>query len=404
MTSKRGVVTGLICVAMALIAYYAWNLSFFEYESNIYTTTADRLFTLDYVARLSPLLLIGLLSAIGIVLCVVVRGRMRRRDPLYGSFASKVGVRASGPAAGTHTAGAHVAGTRIAGRRPSAFMAVRWICMAGSFALMVFGGILLGTRFAQVSIPVLSCPANMSQLTEATCYYLAHLDELAALPWTGIAAYVLSTLAFVLVFGRMLCGFVCPMGFAQDVMHKIRQATRVEGVAMTDRMYKALVPIRWTMLLLMIGLCFVGGNFCNFCPAIALSPVAAGLSVSLYASGFIMVFVLIASFFKRRFFCTICPLGYLMGLAHKVQPFRLRKDCTACTECGACYEACPMGIKQIYTERQKSDVTDIACIMCGECVRCCPENDALALTCAGRPIYVSKRSRVVEGYGRKDHE
>ena len=211
-----------------------------------------------------------------------------------------------------------------------------------------------------------------------------------------------SFLAFILLFGRMLCGFLCPMGFAQDIMHKIRQATRVEGIAMSDRMYQALVPVRWTMLLLMLGLCFVGGNFCNFCPAIALSPVAAGLSVSLYASGFLMVFVLIASFFKRRFFCTICPLGYLMGLAHKVQPFRIRKDCTACTECGACYEACPMGIKQIYTEREQADVTDINCIMCGECVRCCPEDKALSLTFLGKGLYVSKRSRVVKEFGGRN--
>ena len=399
MTNKRGIVTGVVCVAMALAAYFAWCLSFFEYESNTYTTTADRLFSLDHLSKLAPLLLIGLLSAISIVLCVVVRERMRRRDPLRGSFASRPGVRSGGSASG-----GPASGKRIRGRRPSAFMVVRWVCMIGFFVLMVFGGVLLGARFAQVSIPVLSCPANMSQLTEASCYYLAHLDELAALPWTGVVTYVVSTLVFVIVFGRMLCGFVCPMGLAQDVMHKIRQATKVDGVSMTERMYKALVPIRWTMLLLMIGLCFVGGNFCNFCPAIALTPVAAGLSVSLYASGFIMVFVLIASFFKRRFFCTICPLGYLMGLAHKVQPFQLRKDCTACTECGACYEACPMGIKQIYTEREKSDVTDITCIMCGECVRCCPEDDALALTCAGKPFYVSRRSRVVEGYGRKDHD
>lgn len=382
---NKGLATGIVCASMTLVAYFAWQFSFFEYDTNTYTTTADQLFTGEHLARLVPLLLIGLLSAIGIVLCVFVRSQLVRRDSFHGAYAAQHG-----------SAGAQ----RVRGRRVSAFMAVRWICMTGFFVLMVFGGIVLGVRFAWISIPVLACPSNMSQLTEASCYYLAHLDELAGLPWAGIAAFCTSTLAFVLVFGRTLCGFVCPMGLAQDVMHKIRQASGVEGIAMNEGMYKALVPLKWTMLLLMIGLSFAGGNFCNFCPAIALSPVAAGLSVSLYASGFLMVFVLIASFFKRRFFCTICPLGYLMGLAHKVQPFRIRKDCTACTECGACYEACPMGIKQIYTEREQSDVTDINCIMCGECVRCCPEDKALSLTFAGKSIYTSKRSRVVQGYRR----
>ena len=385
MTSKRGLITGIVCASMVLVAYFAWLFVFYEYDTNTYTTTAEQLFTPDHLAKLAPLVLIGLLSAVGIVLCILVRAALTRRDVMHGSFITQRDATSA---------------RRVRGQRVSAFMVVRWVCMVGFFVLMVFGGVLLGARFAQVSIPVLSCPTNMSQLTEASCYYLAHLDELASLPWMAVVTFVGSTLAFVLVFGRVLCGFVCPMGLAQDVMHKIRQATRVEGIAMTDKMYQALVPLRWTMLLLMIGLSFAGGNFCNFCPAIAPTPAAAGLSVSLYAGGFLMVFVLIASFFKRRFFCTICPLGYLMGLAHKVQPFRITKDCTACTECGACYEACPMGIKQIYTEREHADVTDVTCIMCGECVRCCPEDRALSLTFAGKPIYTSKRERVVRGYRR----
>jgi polyferredoxin len=370
---------------IVLVAYFAGQFVFFAYETNVYTTTAERLFSADHLAKLVPLLIIGLLTAIGIVACIVVRNRLMRRDALRGPLAAR---RAAVPKG------------RVRGRRTSAFMVVRWACMVGFFVLMVFGGVLLGARYSWVSIPVLSCPANMSQLTEASCYYLAHLEELAGLPLMGIVAFVASTLGFVLVFGRVLCGFVCPMGLAQDVMHKIRQATKVEGIAMTERMYQALVPVRWVMLLLLIGLSFVGGNFCNFCPGIALTPVAAGLSVSLYASGFLMVFVLVASFFKRRLFCTVCPLGYLMGLAHRIQPVRIKKDCTACTECGACYEACPMGIKQIYTERDKTDVTDVSCIMCGECVRCCPEDGALSLTVLGKDVYVSKRSRVVQGYGR----
>ena len=387
--SKRGLIAGIACASTVLVAYFAWQFSFFEYETAIYTTTADRLFTPDHLAKLVPLLLIGLMSAIGIVLCVAVRGWLTRRDPAHAPFAAQRASRSA---------------RHIRGRRVSGFMVARWACMVGFFVLMVFGGVILGARFANISIPVLSCPANMSQLTETSCYYLTHLDELATLPWTGIAAFVVSTLGFVLVFGRTLCGFLCPMGLAQDLMYKIRQATRVEGVAMTEGMYQALVPLKWTMLLLMIGLSFAGGNFCNFCPAIALTPAAAGLSVSLYASGFIMVFVLIASFFKRRFFCTICPLGFLMGMANKVQLFRITKDCTACTECGACYEACPMGIRQIYTERACANVTDVNCIMCGECVRCCPEDGALALTFAGKRLYTSKRARVVRGYQRSAHE
>ena len=63
-----------------------------------------------------------------------------------------------------------------------------------------------------------------------------------------------------------------------------------------------------------------------------------------------------------------------------------------------------MGIKQIYTEREKTDVTDMNCILCGECIRKCPEDNALAMTFAGKKIYTASRKQVMSGYesaGRK---
>jgi polyferredoxin len=118
----------------------------------------------------------------------------------------------------------------------------------------------------------------------------------------------------------------------------------------------------------------------------------------------LFVFVLMGGFFKRRLFCTVCPLGYLMGLLHKVSLFRIKKDCMACTECGACYEACPMGIKTIYTERDRCDVTEANCILCGECVRCCPEDNALSVTFAGRKLYTASRKQIMSGYEQKESE
>ena len=68
----------------------------------------------------------------------------------------------------------------------------------------------------------------------------------------------------------------------------------------------------------------------------------------------------------------------------------------ACTECGACYEACPMGIKSIFTAREGKneraiDVTTTDCIFCGECVRKCPEDGALYMTLAGVRLYNASR-------------
>ena len=77
-----------------------------------------------------------------------------------------------------------------------------------------------------------------------------------------------------------------------------------------------------------------------------------------------------------------------------------------CDECGACYEACPMGIKSVFTVREGKgkydiqciDVTTSDCIMCGECVRRCPENNALAITFCGKKIYTADRMKFMKQY------
>lgn len=387
--AKKIWLTAGVCAAMFALAWFAWRLPFFEFSEEYSAEQVGSFLSLKYLKNLLPLILILLLSSLGILICIGVRKRIIRKDPAFGRF---------------FEARTGSGGKKVPGQRKLGFMTVRWAAMLGASFLMIFGGTALNLRFAEVSLPIFSCPVNTEQMTESSCYYLAHLNDLFELPLKDILLFFGTTIGFALLLGRVICGFLCPMGLLQDVVHGIRQKARVEGVAMTDKMYAALTPVKWMMVFLLLGLSFLGGNFCNFCPLVAVSPILAGIQTSLYFSGFFMIFALIGSFFKRRFFCLICPLGVLLGLLHKITPFRIKKDCTACTECGACYEACPMGIRQIYTEREKTDVTDMNCILCGECIRKCPEDNALAMTFAGKKIYTASRKQVMSGYhaeGRK---
>ena len=287
-----------------------------------------------------------------------------------------------------------------------------------SFALLIFGSRLTGTVFSSVQLPIFACPYNLDQLTSSGCYMLSHLDVLVS-SWKEILAFFGTFLVCAVLLGRVLCGFVCPLGFIQDVAHEARQALHIEGISLNERLYAVLRMVKWVMLIIFLGIGFVGGNFCDFCPAMALSPALAGFKLSLGLGGFVMVIVLVSGFFKRRCFCNICPLGFILGLTHKISLFKLKKDAVACTECGACYEACPMGIKSVFTVREGKgkydiqciDVTTSDCIMCGECVRCCPENNALAITFCGKKIYTADRMKFMKQYAPrpckkkgKDHE
>ena len=392
---KRKIQAALLLFGIAALVLFSNKIPFWIYEDRELFTSVQQFFSLEHLRRLLPLVVIVLLSALIIGLCIIVRKRIYLADPEKERYAKK----RFSPVRKTASR-----------QKPSRFTVIRWLCMITFSFFMIFGGILFGFQLQGIELPVLSCPTNRQQLMESSCYFLAHIPELLETHTIqGLFVFALSTIGFAILLGRMICGFLCPMGLIQDIMHLIRQKTKTEGITLTEQTYKKLTLIKWLMILLMLGVVFAGGNFCDFCPALAVSPVLAGLKTSLYFSGYMMIFVLVGSFFKRRMWCNICPLGYMIGLFHRVSPFRVKKDIDACTECGACYEACPMGIKMIYTEREKTDVTDINCIMCGECVRRCPEDHALSLSFAGKDYYTASRRQVLSGYrkdtkdGRNDH-
>ena len=284
-----------------------------------------------------------------------------------------------------------------------AFVIVRWCVMLVSFLLLTWGGSWLGWWIEELYIPVLSCSKyNPEQLVASSCYYMSHLNILFTLEPQKIIVFFACFFVPLFLFGKLFCGFICPMGFVQDVLHAARQKTGIQGVTLTQKLYERLSIIKWTAVMLFLGMGFAGLDFCNICPVVTLSPAFSGFKTTIYISGFVMLFVLVASFFKSRFFCNICPLGLIMGLFHRFTLVRLQKDCTACTECGACYNACPMGIKSIYTEREKINVTDTNCMFCGECVRNCPEDKALTITLAGVKLYGSSREKFMKRFERKE--
>ena len=345
----------------------------------------NTVFSLRWLQAMMPFTIILGISLICIVLDILLRKHLYRRS---GVTAGRTGKAAFGSG-------------RI--RLRFGFSMVRWIIMAVSFVLLIWGGRILGTTFSSIQLPVLSCPYNLDQGTGAGCYLFSHLDVLAGSPVDEILWFAGSFVVCVLLLGRLLCAFVCPLGFVQDVIHELRQKTHTEGIPLNEKLYAWLRFIKWIMLLIFLGIGLVGGSFCDFCPAITLSPALAGFKTSLYFSGFMMVAVLVSGFFKRRCFCNICPMGYLLGLPHRFSLVRLRKNAVACTECGACYEACPMGIKSIFTVRQGKnelsiDVTTSDCIFCGECIRRCPEDGALFMTLAGKKICTASRMKFMQDY------
>lgn len=353
-------------------------------------------FTPHFFAAHIPLAVLFALAALGIIIVHLIRNRMAKGDPAYEIYSRE-------------RAGIYLGTLRQ--KTDSKFLIIRWLCLFAGMFLWTYAGKLIhqGQVLNEVSIPVFSCPFNLDQPVEVPCYYLSHFPALfgrfgADFPVRNMVyavVFLVTTLLCFVFLGRILCGFLCPAGLLQDLMDKLRQALHIRPIVVTDRMNRFLQPVKWVWIVLFLGFAFTGGDFCDICPLKGFATAQGGYWTNLYLGGFFAVVILVGSFFIKRFWCIICPMGYLMGLFKRFNLFKLKKDCTSCTECGACYHACPMRIKSIYTEREKENVQTVDCMMCGECIHKCPEDQALSMTFCGRTIYSSSRKTFMSKFSAK---
>ncbi len=191
-----------------------------------------------------------------------------------------------------------------------------------------------------------------------------------------IPFYVVGTLLLCgLLFGRLICGFLCPFGLLQELLHKI-PFPKVKKSPVT----RALSYVKYGILLVfVIGIPIVKltPGFCKYiCPAGTLE---AGIPLVLINPslkenlGFLFswkVFVLalcilLCLIFYRGFCRFLCPLGAVYSFFNPISFFGIRVNKEKCTGCNACIRACKMDCKH---------VGDRECIHCGECRKACPED------------------------------
>lgn len=221
-----------------------------------------------------------------------------------------------------------------------------------------------------------SCPMAISACT------LGSLQNSLASPIFKFPFYVLGLLfLFAIVFGRLICGFLCPFGLIQELLYKIPTPKLKKNKVTYYLSYLKYIIL--AVFVIFIPLYFAQKNglaipgFCKYiCPAGTLT---AGLPLILKNSFLqeslgslfilklsILITILVASIFIFRPFCRfLCPLGAIYSLFNKYAIFGIKVDSSKCIGCNKCIEKCKMDIRH---------VGDKECIECGECKKCCPTN------------------------------
>ena len=202
------------------------------------------------------------------------------------------------------------------------------------------------------------------------------------------------------LLGRFICGFLCPFGWLQELLHKIPTKK------LPTKKLKPLTYIKYAVLLFAVGLLpmlitnDVGMGdpfFCKYlCPqgvlegAIPLAAVDSGIRAALgtlfsWKLGILITVIVLSVLFYRPFCKWLCPLGAFYALLNKVSLFGMKVDKHKCISCGKCAKACPNGLITLRSEKKKVDVLcsskdmgktamqacQHACIGCKKCEKIC---------------------------------
>ena len=174
--------------------------------------------------------------------------------------------------------------------------------------------------------------------------------------------FLVPTVTAVLA-GRLFCGYVCPFGALQELLH-VKRLRRV----LPARWMRGLRFVPYAILAYLVVRVFVTGVLAwdGTTPFKAFFTFG-GTALTLGISGF---FALLSVFLFRPFCRLFCPLGAWLSLVSRVSPFRVRvgPNCVSCGTCDGACSACAM---------QGGSVRSADCLLCGECIAACPV-DALS--------------------------
>lgn len=226
-------------------------------------------------------------------------------------------------------------------------------------------------------------------------------------------------LLVTLLFGRVFCNWVCPMGtmlqFTGWLFNILKAPDRIKS-----NRYRPMYFFKYSLLIIFI-LMAIGGSlqiglldpivivYRTF--AVFISPLvdhqiidplvdltgntvaSDWLSAFKFAPGveerifngaigvaIMFIFLLSMNFIIPRFFCRVlCPLGALLGVFSRFAIFRINRDVHKCTNCDLCLTRCE-GASDPQGQLRLSE-----CFACMNCIDDCPE-DALSYRALGLDI------------------
>jgi polyferredoxin len=223
--------------------------------------------------------------------------------------------------------------------------------------------------------PVLSCHSCVLAWFACPIGVLVHYSGYHLFPWVALG----TLLMFGTLVGRLFCGWVCPFGLVQDLMHRIPSPK--------IKLPKWTSWIKYVVLALMVVVFpFIWGeqtwlSFCRICPAAAIQVTLPGLIQNglptatfwtVVRLAFLAIILCLAIISSRSFCTVLCPIGAIMAPLNYISLWKVVPKREECLSCQKCSRQCPTDIQPaVRIQARQAANRHPDCIVCHDCIETC---------------------------------
>lgn len=231
--------------------------------------------------------------------------------------------------------------------------------------LLIFTGIafiiLLSARYGYRKIILASSIAIFGFYLEGFLCPLIAMQNVFIKWQTGYLLLFLVIVISALLYGRVFCGYICPFGAVQELLHLKKLSKKI-----SSSWNRYLTKAKYVLLGYLVLRVLITGQviFQDYTPFKALftwggNPLSIGLTLTV---------VLLSIIIYRPFCRYLCPLGAFLAVLSRFSLFKVKVG-SNCVNCGLCKNVCKT--QAILGKSPK--INYFECILCGDCIRECPK-------------------------------
>lgn len=230
--------------------------------------------------------------------------------------------------------------------------------------------------------------------------WLAKIQFLPALLALNVGV-VVALVLLTMVFGRIYCSVVCPLGVMQDVVSWISGRRKKHKFRFSHSPEKRILRYGVLALFIVAFIAGIGSLVALLAPYSSYGRIAQNIFQPVYIFGnnlmawvaervdsyafysrevwmrslptFIiatitLVGIGVLAWRNGRTYCnTICPVGTILSLMARFSWFKVKVDETKCNKCGLCSRSC----KSACIDFKNSKIDYSRCVVCGDCIDKC---------------------------------